>query len=137
MSGRGARSCCLGSTRLPTIPHCIEEPGRPHAGAAAVDLRPRVGLFDCDPCPSGASQDGLAPATRWGRCNFVNPPYNDVGPWLEKAVAEAEDSGATSLFLIPARTWTAWFHGWVLPFASIDGALGWLPPDPAYAQMTG
>ena len=83
------------------------------------------GPFDFDPCPSSTERqgdcplDGLDPDVRWGKRNFVNPPYNSVGAWLQKAVDEAEEHDAESLFLIPARTWTAWFHDWVVPCASL------------------
>jgi len=39
---------------------------------------------------------------------FCNPPYSRVGPWLEK-VAEQP---ALAVFLLPARTDTAWWHRW-------------------------
>ena len=90
-------------------------------------LNREFGPFDFDPCPAVPAQmdserrtvDNLDPASIWGHRNFVNPPYDDVGAWLEKAVHEADEHGAMSLFLIPARTWTAWFHDWVMPFASV------------------
>lgn len=47
---------------------------------------------------------------------WCNPPYGrgtaGAGPWLKKAVAEME-LGCTSVFLLPARTDTRWWHDYV------------------------
>jgi len=73
--------------------------------------------FDFDPCPLGESEaDGSAPLfTSWtGKRVFCNPPYNrGIAPFLERAV-EAD----ISVFLLPARTDTKWFHDIVLPNAT-------------------
>jgi phage N-6-adenine-methyltransferase len=68
--------------------------------------------FDFDPCPPDPQFDGLL--IEWGKCNFVNPPYgNIIAKWLEKAVLEQE-KGKTSVFLIPSRTDTKWWHTYVM-----------------------
>lgn len=68
--------------------------------------------FDFDPCPSDPQFDGLS--IEWGNSNFVNPPYgNVIGKWLEKAVDE-QSKGKTSVFLIPSRTDTRWWHNYVM-----------------------
>ena len=68
--------------------------------------------FDFDPCPPNPKFDGLI--IEWGRCNFVNPPYGRViGKWLQKAW-EQHYKGKTSVFLIPSRTDTAWWHDYVM-----------------------
>lgn len=68
--------------------------------------------FDFDPCPSDPQFDGLS--IEWGNSNFVNPPYgNVIGKWLEKAVDE-QGKGKTSVFLIPSRTDTRWWHNYVM-----------------------
>ncbi len=36
---------------------------------------------------------------------FCNPPYSDIYPWLAKA-----REAAVAVFLVPARTDTAWWH---------------------------
>ena len=69
--------------------------------------------FDMDPCPLDAS--ALAGASLWGRdglrldwrarCVFCNPPYSDIGPWLEKA-REPE----LAVFLLPVKSDLAWWH---------------------------
>lgn len=56
-------------------------------------------------------QDGLE--QEWTGVVWCNPPYGrGVGKWVEKAVK----SLATVVMLLPARTDTAWFHDWVLPY---------------------
>ncbi len=73
--------------------------------------------FDFDPCPLGEMEaDGSAPLfTSWsGKRVFCNPPYNrGISEFLLRAT-EAD----LAVFLLPARTDTAWFHRIVLPQAS-------------------
>jgi len=69
-----------------------------------------------DPAPAMAGQwDGLL--IPWPRLVFVNPPYGLALPtWLRKGEEEF-NAGRTNLavWLLPARTDTAWFHDIVLP----------------------
>lgn len=61
--------------------------------------------FDLDPCPLALQPtcDGLA--MDWsGKRVFCNPPYSDIGPWVEKAIT----SNALTVFLIPARFDSEW-----------------------------
>lgn len=46
---------------------------------------------------------------------FCNPPYskNQIGLWLEKAAISCSHYGTLTVFLIPARTDTRWFHNHV------------------------
>lgn len=67
--------------------------------------------FDFDPCPLHSSFDGLAMSWR-GKRVFCNPPYDNIKSFLTKA-RESD----LSVFLIPARTDTRWFHEIVLPHA--------------------
>ena len=62
--------------------------------------------FDNDPCAIGAC-NGLTNA--WGKKNFVNPPYDDIARWLRKGIEE-KHKGNLSVFLIPVRTCTHYFH---------------------------
>lgn len=43
---------------------------------------------------------------------FLNPPYSKVGPFMAKAAIEAQ-KGCTVVCLVPSRTDTKWWHGWV------------------------
>lgn len=40
---------------------------------------------------------------------FVNPPYSEIGPWMEKAVLE-HTAGKIVVMLVPSRTDTRWWH---------------------------
>lgn len=68
-------------------------------------LKAYEGYFD--PCPIDAKRDGLKIA--WRKRNYVNPPYSQVRPWIEKAIAEQRRGNFTAM-LLPARTDTRWFH---------------------------
>lgn len=53
-------------------------------------------------------EDGLR--QRWVGIVWMNPPYGrEIGRWVEKAYAEAQN-GAAVVCLLPARTDTRWFH---------------------------
>jgi hypothetical protein len=71
--------------------------------------------FKFDPCPLHSKFDGLQ--TKWKKSNFINPPYSDISPWLEKAVEEM-NNGNLSVFLIPVRTQTKYWHKFVFPHVS-------------------
>ncbi len=61
--------------------------------------------FTLDPCPLVYSVDGLS--MDWnGHRVFLNPPYNNIKPWLDKAYI----SDCLCVALLPARTGTEWFH---------------------------
>lgn len=64
--------------------------------------------FTLDPCPLGA-WDGLF--RDWsGERVFCNPPYGPgVGSWLQRA-RDAE----LSVYLLPARTDTRWWHEYAM-----------------------
>lgn len=68
--------------------------------------------FTLDPCPLSLgplfSSDGLLNSWKGHRV-FCNPPYSDVGSWLDKA-REAE----LAVYLVPSRTGTKWFHKYAL-----------------------
>lgn len=63
------------------------------------------------------AEDGLAQTWR-GVC-WMNPPYGrTIGRWVRKAYESARE-GATVVCLLPARTCTAWWHDYVLPYAQV------------------
>jgi len=82
--------------------------------------------FDFDPCPynSGVISDeenGLL-MQRWGKSNYVNPPYTlkEKEAFLKKAIEERL-KGNTSVFLLPVSTSTKVFHEIIVPYATEVG----------------
>ena len=69
--------------------------------------------FDFDPCPLGGEKsfDGLS--VDWGNRNYVNPPYSNVRPWIEKAL-----KGKLCVLLLKVDTSKRVFHDLILPNAS-------------------
>ena len=68
--------------------------------------------FDFDPCPNNPKFDGLS--VEWGLRNYVNPPYGrKIGQWFAKAFEERE-KGRLSVFLVPSRTDTIWWHKYAM-----------------------
>jgi len=76
--------------------------------------------FDFDPCPLHSTFDGLSPDCKWGRSNFINPPYNrhDKPRFIQRAFNEWQ-GGATCVLLIPVATSTKQFHELIYPHAEI------------------
>lgn len=85
-----------------------------------LDLIAKLGVFDFDPCgyPGHATArhvvtlptDGLR--EKWVGRVWLNPPYSDPTPWLEKLA----DHG-NGIAMVLASTDTAWFQDFVAPFA--------------------
>ena len=82
--------------------------------------------FDLDVCatPENAKckryftkeQDGLK--QEWKGTCWMNPPYGrQISLWVKKALDSAR-GGATVVCLLPARTDTAWWHGYVIAQAA-------------------
>lgn len=69
-----------------------------------------------DPCPASPTFDGLA--VPWKRINFVNPPYESVSRWVEKAISESTAKKNTSVFLVPFRTKSRYTHEIVMQHAT-------------------
>jgi site-specific DNA-methyltransferase (adenine-specific) len=56
----------------------------------------------------------------WPGVVWCNPPYGrKIGLFLEKGSREARQRGSTVVFLIPARTDTAWWHDIVMEAAEV------------------
>lgn len=66
--------------------------------------------FTLDPCPLQSREcDGLLKS--WGGHRvFCNPPY---GPGIEKWLRKSREA-VLAVYLLPARTDTAWWHNWAL-----------------------
>jgi len=64
-------------------------------------------------------QDGLS--MPWFGVCWCNPPYGKVlNQWIKKAVDEVRSGRAKRVVcLLPARTDTAWWHDYVLPYGEI------------------
>lgn len=84
-----------------SVNHSWETPDNVYA-----DLNEEFG-FNFDPCNRDSIWDGLS--IDWGTVTFVNPPYKRIIEWIEKGICEAK-WGNTSVFLLPSRTDTKWFH---------------------------
>lgn len=71
--------------------------------------------FDLDPCPLFGITSGIdGLMIPWqGKRVFCNPPY---GSGVQRWLARAADA-LLAVYLLPARTDTAWFHEQCLPYA--------------------
>lgn len=73
--------------------------------------------FADDPCPIGTT--GVSGLMRdWKSPCFVNPPYSDIAPWMEKALLESR-TGKTVVLLVPSRTDTRWWHEYAMRASEI------------------
>lgn len=80
--------------------------------------------FTLDPCSTHEnakcvrhftmSDNGLSQS--WaGESVFMNPPYGrEIGEWMRKAYDSCNQSGATVVCLVPARTDTNWWHEYAM-----------------------
>jgi hypothetical protein len=76
--------------------------------ATKDELYQEFGL-DFDPCPLMSREDGLK--VNWRGRVFCNPPYSRIVEFLKKGLYHLAVGDCEILvFLIPARTDTAWFH---------------------------
>jgi len=83
--------------------------------------------FTLDPCATHENHkcdkyytiedNGLAQSWESERV-FVNPPYADIGKWVEKAYKEATKNSAVVVLLIPSRTDTKYWHNYIMKSAS-------------------
>lgn len=74
--------------------------------------------FDFDPCPLLSDFDGLKDA--WHGRAFCNPPYSKIAEFLRKGLYHlARHDCSLLVYLIPARTDTAWFHDFIYGKAQI------------------
>ena len=73
--------------------------------------------FDFDPCPINPKFDGLK-LMKWGKSNYINPPYNNQKAWVQRALFHYwNEKGTIIVMLLPARTDTKLFHEIILPLA--------------------
>lgn len=73
--------------------------------------------FNYDPCPLNPNPDFDGLKTEWGTKTFVNPPYSNVYPWIEKAISESKE-GKIIVMLLKFDCSTRWFNDLVWPYSS-------------------
>lgn len=85
-------------------------------------LRDRFGAFDVDLACTAANmicergiveeRDSLSENWRhWGRLGFLNPPFSNPGPWVQKAVDSAtqyERDGFSCVLVLPTHVCQKW-----------------------------
>ena len=72
--------------------------------------------FNCDVaasddnhfCTDWITEDISAFNVSWDDCNWCNPPYSNIMPWVQKAIREYKQ-GKTTVMLVPADTSVKWF----------------------------
>jgi len=76
--------------------------------------------FDYDPCPLHCEVDNSHIFSKWGKSNFVNPPYSRAlkEKFIIKANYEA-GKGNVCVMLLPVSTSTKIFHDIIYPNAEI------------------
>lgn len=88
--------------------------------------------FDHDPCPINPNFDGLA--SKWGRMNFVNPPFKTSLLWFKKAEREFKKHNNESVILLPYNTKSTLFYmvskSKYVTFCKFLGTIEW-PKFPA------
>ena len=73
--------------------------------------------FTFDPCPLRSEIDGLK--LPWKGRIYVNPPYSNIKPFIEKGLKEMQEKRATTIvYLLPVRTDTQYWHNLILPNAT-------------------
>lgn len=69
--------------------------------------------FTFDPCPLMSDEDGRK--IKWIGRVFCNPPYSHIPDFLKKGLFHLASGDCEVLvYLVPARTDTAWFHEFCL-----------------------
>jgi hypothetical protein len=51
----------------------------------------------------------------WDEYNFVNPPFNNIEPFIHKAIVERQ-KGCNSYLLVPTNSSSKYWQEWVFPF---------------------
>lgn len=65
-----------------------------------------------DPCPINPDVNGLA--IDWIGPAYVNPPFNDIGSWMQKAYEETANGNCErAIMLVPLRPQNNYWRDWV------------------------
>ncbi len=97
------------------------------------DLKKRFNVESFfDPCPANPLIDGLE--VSWNSPAFVNPPYDNIVEWIEKALMEYWENNVKVIMLLPATTDVKWFHNYIynqpdIKIEFIKGRIQYLDPD--------
>ena len=83
-----------------------------------------------DPCPHPRPFGFNGLEVDWGEKAFVNPPWGNIRPWVEKAVLESK-RGCCVHMLLPATPTTRVFQDVILPNAEVE----WLRGRVAYHRL--
>jgi phage N-6-adenine-methyltransferase len=115
----------------------VQKPGRskqnyqtPVEFLEAVRDRLQINHFSWDLAADAANKvainfyteadNSLRPELTWnpypGCWAWLNPPYADIAPWVEKAAREAQ-KGAHIAILVPSSVGANWWRDWVNPYA--------------------
>lgn len=101
--------------------------GTPPELLAAVKHRLNIKDFDIDLAASAENAvtknyfdeeyDSLKETVSWKThnmgWNWLNPPYANIAPWVEKALEQAENEGVNTVVLIPASVGANWWASYV------------------------
>ena len=79
-----------------------------------------------DPCPHPRPVDFNGLEMSWGEKAFVNPPWGNIRPWVEKAILES-GKGCVVHMLIAAKPTTRVFHDLIFPNADVEWIRGRVP----------
>lgn len=60
-------------------------------------------------CESFLTEEDDALSRSWGAVNWCNPPYSNVGPWIDHAMLQ-KDCSRTTVMLVNASTDSLWFE---------------------------
>lgn len=108
----------------PTRESCRDSRATPPELLEALEREFR---FTLDPCPLDDS--AVAGSSLWGRDGlmlgwgghrvFCNPPYSDIGLWLEKA-----REATLAVYLLPVKSDLGWWHRHVMAASEVRFILG-------------
>ncbi len=104
-----------------------KEPSWQHYNTPPLLIEPsrKVGKIRLDPCHNETSlweaeivitaeEDGLSLLYPWAQMAgedliVVNPPYNNLGPWVSRCALEAT-LGGQLILIVPNRSWSPWWQ---------------------------